>query len=195
MKGFIMSHPRKLLCQVFLGAFLTISATADAQTIAERSADVSGESFVRAFLGNCAQNAGNFNLVVNASKALGFADLPERMRPLVAPQDPNAEFIGFFVQTGEGAPYLLGVSKSDVEGQSLTSCTVANPYIETAEVVSALQSFAQTGIPDVDETAMGQRYRVWLVNQYVQGAFISLTDAEPMGYDGASLSIIAPSQN
>lgn len=190
-----MPHARKLLCQIFLGTFLTITTTANAQTIAERSANISGEAFVRAFLGNCAQNAGNFDIVVNASKTLGFADLPEGMRPLVAPQDPNAEFVGFFVQTGEGAPYFLGVSKSDVEGQSLISCTVANPYIETAEVVSALQSFAQTGLPDVDETAMGQRYRVWLVNQWVQGAFISLTDAEPMGYDGATLSIIAPSQN
>ena len=190
-----MSHARKLLCQVFLGAFLTIPVTADAQTIAERSANVSGEAFVRAFLGNCAQNAGNYNLVVNVAKALGFSDLPEGMEPLVAPQDPNAEFIGFFVQSGEGAPYLLGVSKSDVEGQSFTSCTVANPYIEAAEVVSALQSFAQTGIPDVDETAMGQRYRVWLVNQWVQDAFISLADAEPMGSDGASLSIAAPSLN
>ena len=195
MKGLIVPHARKLLCQVFLGAFLTIPATANAQTIAERSANVSGEAFVRAFLGNCAQNAGNFDIVVNASKALGFTDLPEEMTPLVAPQDPNAEFIGFFVQTGDGAPYLLGVSKSNIEGQSLTSCTVANPYIEATEVVSALKSFAQTGIPDVDETAMGQRYRVWLVNQWVQGAFISLTDAKPMEYDGVSLTIVAPSQN
>ncbi len=190
-----MSHSRKLLYQVLLNAFLTISSTADAQTIADQSADVSGETFVRAFLGNCAQNAGNFNQVVNASKALGFSAQPERMRPLVAPQDPNAIFMGFFAQTGEGAPYLLGVSKAEVEGQSLTSCTVANPYIETIEVVSALQLFAKTGIPDVDETAMGQRYRVWRVNRWVQGAFISLTDAEPMGYGGASLSMTAPSRN
>lgn len=190
-----MSHSKKLLYQILLSIFLTIPSTADAQTMADRSANVSGESFVRAFLGNCAQNAGNFNQVVNASKALGFATLPEKMRPLVAPQDPNAETMGFFVQTGEGAPYLLGVSKAEVEGKSLTSCTVANPYIETTEVVSALQLFAKTGIPDVDETAMGQRYRVWRVNRWLQGAFISLTDAEPMGYGGASLSMTAPSQD
>jgi hypothetical protein len=72
---------------------------------------------------------------------------------------------------------------------------IANPYIETAQVVSALENFVGTGVPDHDESAMGQRYRVWLVDEWSQDAFISLTDAEPMGYGGATLAISAPSIN
>ncbi len=166
-----------------------------AQTASEKAAAVSGEDFVRAFLGNCAQNAGNFDIVIAAAEALGFADLPEEMKPLLAPQDPQTEFVGYYAQSGDGAPYFLGVARGDLEGRSFTICSVANPYIETAQVVSALEKFADIGVPDHDESAMGQRYRVWLVDEWSQDAFISLTDAAPMGYSGAILAMSAPSTN
>lgn len=180
---------------IFLCGVLAMPLTASAQTASERAAEVSGDEFVRAFLGNCAQSPGDFDRIVAASNALGHSDLPAEMKPLMAPQDPEAEFIGYYAQTGEAAPYLMGVSKSDVNGESITVCAVANPYINTAEVVSALQSFVQLGAPDDDETAMGQRYRIWFTDDLPKGAYISLTDAEPMGYDGATLSLLAPSIN
>lgn len=80
-----------------------------------------------------------------------------------------------------------------MDGRTLTICSIANPYIETAQVVSALENFADIGAPDHDESLMGQRYRVWLVDEWSEDAFISLTDAEPMGYRGATLAISAPS--
>ncbi|MBE0455377.1 MAG: hypothetical protein IBX58_17110 [Roseovarius sp.] len=180
---------------IYLCGALLLPVLATAQTASERAAEVSGEDFVRAFLGNCAQNAGNFNIVISAAEAFGFADLPDEMKPLLAPQDPHAEFVGYYAQSGDGAPYFLGVAKGDLDGRSFTNCSIANPYIETAQVVSALQDLADTGAPDHDETAMGQRYRVWFVNEWSQDAFISLTDAEPMGYGGATLTMSAPSIN
>lgn len=179
-----------LLCGV-----LWMPLMAQSQTVSERAAEVSGDDFVRAFLGNCAQSPGDFARIVAASEALGFADLPEELKPLIAPQDPEAEFVGFFAQSGEAAPYFVGVSKSVVSGQSVTVCAIANPYINTAEVVSALQSFVLLGDPDDDETTMGQRFRIWFPDELPQGTYISLTDAEPMGYGGATLSILAPSVN
>lgn len=185
----------RLVQSAFLCGALMMPLEATAQTASEQAAAVSGEDFVRAFLGNCAQNAGNFDIVIAAAEALGFADLPEEMKPLLAPQDPEAEFVGYYAQSGDGAPYFLGVAKGDLEGRSFTICSVANPYIETAQVVSALEKFAATGVPDHDESAMGQRYRVWFVDEWSQDAFISLTDAEPMGYGGATLAMSAPSTN
>jgi len=178
---------------VLLCCVLQLPALARAQDASERAAAVSGEDFVRAFLGNCAQNAGYFDRVISAAEALGFADLPEEVKPLIAPQDPNAEFVGFYARSGDGAPYFLGLAKADFDGQSFTICTISNPYIETANVVSAIENFANIGTPDHDDLSMGQRYRVWLVNEWLEDAFISLTDAEPMGYDGATLAISAPS--
>lgn len=186
---------RPLVQAILLCGALLLPALATAQTASERAAAVSGEDFVRAFLGNCAQNAGNFDIVIAAAEAFDFADLPEEMEPLLAPQDPQAEFVGYYAQSGDGAPYFLGVARGDLEGRSFTICSIANPYIETAQVVSALESFANTGVPDHDESAMGQRYRVWFVDEWSQDAFISLTDAEPMGYGGATLAISAPSIN
>lgn len=172
---------------------LGVAVSANGQTLSERAAGVSGESFVRAFLGNCAQTPGNFDIVVNASKAMNFKDLPEEMKPLLAPQDPNANFVGFFADSGEAAPYFIGVSTGEIETGKFVTCAIANPYINTAEVVAALESFAQLTRPDHDETAMGQRYRFWSTNDWSQGSSISLTDAEPMGYGGATLAMIAPS--
>jgi hypothetical protein len=178
---------------ILLCCALQSPALAHAQTASERAAVVSGEDFVRAFLGNCAQNAGLFDRVISAAEALGFLDLPEEMKPLIAPQDPNAEFVGFYAQSGDGAPYFLGVARGDLDGRSFAICSITNPYVETALVVSALENFADVGVPDHDESAMGQRYRVWLVDEWSEDAFISLTDAEPMGYRGATLAISAPS--
>lgn len=180
---------------VFLCSVLAMPLTVSAQTASERATEVSGGEFVRAFLGNCSQSPGDFNRTVATANALGHSDLPAEMKPLVAPQDPEAEFIGYYAQTGEAAPYLMGVSKSDVNGESITICAVANPYINTAEVVSALQSFFQLGAPDVDETAMGLRHRNWFTDDLPKGAYIWLVDGQPMGYDGATLSLLSPSIN
>ena len=190
---FVRCNNKPLAQAILLCCALQLPALAHAQSASERAAVVSGEDFVRAFLGNCAQNAGLFERVISAAEALGFADLPEEMRPLIAPQDPNAEFVGFYAQSGDGAPYFLGVAKGDLEGRSFTICSIANPYIETAQVVSALEGFANIGVPNHDESAMGQRYRIWSVDEWSDGAFVSLTDAEPMGLGGATLAISAPS--
>lgn len=166
-----------------------------AQTFSERAAAVTGEDFVRAFLGNCVYNSGDFQRLINAAEALGFTELPEEMRPILAPQDPNAEFFGFSAQSGEGAPYIIGLSRGELDGRTLINCAIANPYIETAKVVFALQNFLQVDRPSYEDITMGQRYRLWMVNGWSEGTLVSLMDAEPMGRGGATLTISAPEIN
>jgi hypothetical protein len=188
IKTVFIDSLKRITCVFFIIYPFDIAA----QTESEKAAEVSGDDFVRAFLGNCAQNAGYFDRVIEAAKALEFADLPDEMRPLMAPQDPQAEFVGYYAQSGLGSPYFLGVAKGDLEGRIFAICTVSNPYIDTPQVVSALQKFADVGVPDNDDSEMGQRYRIWFMDKVAAGAFISLTDAEPMGYGGATLAIAAP---
>ncbi|MEP1558049.1 MAG: hypothetical protein ABJJ90_15105 [Lentilitoribacter sp.] len=115
-----------------------VSNEVSAQSLSEASQRVTGEAFVRAFLGHCDQNAGDIERVVSAAKSLGYRDLPDEMKPLIAPQDPYAEFDGFIALKGEGAPFFLGVSKAAFNGKPYVTCALGNPYIETAQVVSAL---------------------------------------------------------
>ena len=179
---------------IFAVACFGLAGAASAQSLSERSKAASAEDFVRAFLGHCAQNAGYGGRTVAAAKTLGLGAVPEELAPLYAPLNPAAKFEGFFVNEGEGAPYFLGVTFALFEGQEMDTCAVANPYIETQKVVEALLSFAKLGQPDEDETQMGQRSRLWFTDDFAQGSFIILTDAEPMGYGGATLSISAPSE-
>ena len=130
---------------IFLCGAILLPSLATAQTESERAA--SGESFVRAFLGNCALNAGNFDRIVTTADALEYSDLPEKLKPLFAPQNSLVEFSGYYIKSGDGAPFFLGVSKGNFKGRLFVNCTISNPYIETAEVVSALQKFADTGDP------------------------------------------------
>jgi len=163
-----------------------------AQPLSERAAAVSGDDFSRAFLGNCAQNVGHYRRVIDAAKALGFADLPDSMRPLIAPKDPKAAFVGFFVQSGDGAPYFLGVSKGTLNGKTIVTCAISNPYIDVKKVVSSITHFMNLKSPNEDETSMGQRYRIWRIDDVASDAFVSLTDAQPMGYGGVTIAISAP---
>lgn len=182
------------LCLGFACVNLMFSSvtSVNSQSLEERSADVSGEYFVQAFIGNCAQNAGYFERTIAASEAMGFNTLPDDLAPLVAPQDPRAEFKGYFVDQGEAAPYFLGVSRGNIDQEIFMTCTIANPYINSTEVVVALDSFLDLRQPDLDETGMGQRYRSWSTDNWGRGSSIELTDAGPMGYSGATLSMIAP---
>ena len=182
----------RLMSLLLLGAILLASPSAS-QNISDRASKVSGEDFVRAFVGNCGLNAGNIDLVIASAKALNFAPLPEQFKPLMAPQDPNAEFSGFLVLDGDGSPYLLGVSRSVSDGKTMEACAVANPYIKTSTVVSALSKIVGLGTADEDESQMGQRYRLWATAKWMAGSYVMLTDAEPMGLDGATLGIVAPS--
>ena len=78
--------------------------TASAQTASERAAEVPGDEFVRAFIGNCAQSPGDFDRIVAASNALGHSDLPAEMKPLIAPQDPEAEFMAISLEQAKLPP-------------------------------------------------------------------------------------------
>jgi hypothetical protein len=190
----------RILTQHFLSylalyLFCVVATPAISETNSERASKVTGQDFVRAFLGMCALNAGQYDRIIQIANSLDFEDLPEKMKPLIAPTDPKAEFTGFYAPTGAGAPYFLGLSRGVANGKTMISCAISNPYIETAQVVLALKKIAKIGNPIFEETSMGQRYRVWKTHQQVPNSIISLTDAEPMGYGGATLGITSPPES
>ena len=174
-------------------ALASVVAASLGQSLSERSEAVTGDAFLSAFLGHCAQNAGNIERVSEAAEALGYSALPQMFEPLVAPQNPDAEFEGFLVTEGEGAPYLLGISAATEQGELLHTCSVANPFLPSEQLESAVDHWHEIGDPDEEQVVAGQRYRIWFVNHIADRAFVGIVDATPMGMPGATISITAPS--
>lgn len=163
-----------------------------AQTIAERMTEASPVGFSQAFLGFCIQNNADPSRTLTIAESLKLEKVPEEFKALVAPPDPSAEFHGFAVNEGEGAPFLLGIVFSKFDDEEMASCTIANPYIESAPVASALLDMAELEDLVFDETQMGQRTRIWDTSGFVEGSMIILLDSEKMGIGGATLSFVRP---
>ena len=181
----------KLLIAIVACSF---AHAASAQELREKLESASGVSFVQGFLGHCAQNAGNNQRVIDALEMLGLPPVPDKLRPLVGPSDPNAEFQGWFESDQEQGPYFIGVSSGEIDGETFHTCAITNPYIDTKVVVAAIINLAELERPDFDETSAGQRLRVWETDDWLIGSMVMLTDAEPMNLGGATLSISAPAQ-
>ena len=175
------------------GLFILVAVnTVSAQSTIEEMRSISGASLVRAFLAHCAYNPGQYERVIKMARAFKTRDLPASMMPGMAPQDKSAHFEGFIVLEGEGSPFLFGASKGTANSGSICTCVISNPYINAAEVASALVEFSGLDQPTHDEVAMGQRFRLWSTNDWARGSYISLTDAEPSGVGGATIGMIAP---
>jgi hypothetical protein len=183
-----------LRISLFAVTCVAVTNSVSAQSLTERSKAASAEGLTRAFLGYCGQEAGRGNKIVSLAKAIGLGPLPDEMAALCDPPSSDVRVECFFENKGDGAPYFLSVTFQTLEGQEMTTCTVANPYIETKKVVAALSSFASLNEPDLQETQMGQRTRLWFTDETAQGSYVILNDAEPMGYGGATLSLVAPSK-
>ncbi|MBA3911280.1 MAG: hypothetical protein C0524_15760 [Rhodobacter sp.] len=148
--------------------------------------------FAQAFLGFCIQNSADPSRTLEIAQSMELEEVPDEFKVLVAPPDPAAEFYGFSVNEGEGSPFLLGIVFSEFEGEGMASCTIANPYIESEPVASALLEITEMQELIFDETQMGQRTRIWDTTNFVEGSMIVLLDSEKMGIGGATLSFVRP---
>ncbi|GHE98154.1 hypothetical protein GCM10016455_18530 [Aliiroseovarius zhejiangensis] len=155
---------------------------------------VEPKDFISAFLGNCAQNPGRLDKVGAIASTLGYAELPKEYELLLAPQDPQAPFQGWIATDGPGAPFLIGISEGKLRGVTYQFCAVSNPFLDAERAMDILEQHIQLSQPYVDESTAGQRYRAWLVDEVLSGAFLSTTDIGGMGYRGLTLSIAAPKQ-
>ncbi len=173
---------------------LSLSPTI-ADTIGERMTSASPTALAQAFLGFCLQNNANPSRTLEVARALKLMKLPEEFKPLFAPPDPAGEFHGFLVNEGDGAPYALSLVFGELDGESMASYTIANPYIESAPVAAALLEMTDLQETVFDETQMGQRTRAWDTSNVVDGSIIFFIDSEKMGSGGATISFVRPTAN
>ena len=183
----------KLLIKAII--YSSLGTTLSAQAPSEQARLVRGEDLVKAFVSNCTMNPGRTDKVKAAAKAFGYQPLSGEAAVILSPQAGNAQFSGWAVTDGVGAPYLLGVSKGAIDGKEYEICAASNPYISVDKITNALRSILQLRVAASDEYESGQRYRTWNVSKIADGAQITLMDAQEMVGGGITLSLAAPTSN
>ncbi len=146
------------------------------------------------FVGICAQNAGRTDKVKAYADVLKFESLPPEMALALGPQDPDARFSGWMVKSSDDSIlYLLGVSEADFKGVRIQTCVVANPDVDTVKTLLQVTSLLNLGSPSDDFEQMGQRTRIWMWDEFVNGSAIYLTH-QISPEIGVSFAIMAPKQ-
>ncbi|MYA44574.1 MAG: hypothetical protein F4073_11225 [Rhodobacteraceae bacterium] len=182
---------RFTLVKIVLAIFLSTS-TAFPNSLIDSQKGMKSDSFVKAFLSLCAHSIGQYDRTLEMSKIYTQQEIPEEFITGLRPADPKAEFVGYVLMDIIESPLVFGVSRGEIGGEVLVSCTVSNPFISVDAVAKDLEMIANLGEPDYDKSEMGQRYRLWNTNFWVQGSFILMTDISPMNEDGVTLGIIGP---
>ena len=171
-----------------------VSAHADERTVGDMFRAVAPRDFVVAFVGHCVHNPGRLDKVGAAAVALGYADTPEPFWTMFAPQGGDALYHSWFVVEGEGSPYMLGISEAPLDGETYQICAVSNPFLGADVALKELGLLMELGSVVSDETIAGQRTRVWITPDVLEGAFITSNDIGGMGYEGVTLAPAAPKQ-
>ncbi|MGB5559672.1 MAG: hypothetical protein WBN04_16890 [Paracoccaceae bacterium] len=173
---------------MILAAGLSSSAYAagTSQSMAE------AQVFAEAFTGICAQNSGRNDKVAAFARIMKFEELSSEMALAMGPQDSDAEFKGWIVVDETGLKYLLGVSQTRIDGKMLAACTIANPNLNTNDVVENLKGLLSLGEPRMDEEYAGQRTRAWSANGFGDGSSVYLVNAVRPTVEGATVSLRSP---
>lgn len=161
-----------------------IAATDDEKAFAQH--------LVNTFVGGCVQIMPNTDRVIASADSLGWADLPADMAALMAPQGSAEGFHGWFVESGDGPPAMIGVSEADFQGRIMVTCAVTNPYAPPELILEHLQSTIDLGSLLAEDRSMGQQMLIWDFPPLGSSAFVTSTDASPMGQPGITLSVSAP---
>jgi len=148
----------------------------------------------RAFVGHCITNAGRNDKIESSAEVFGYEELSGAKAQMFAPQDPNARFRGWMVKDDLSPLYALGISWSERNGIEMSNCDVANPDLDSEEVLRELQKIITMGNTRFDDDDAGQRYRIWGTDNIAPNSFISLIDAKKLGIDGGTFAFSSPTE-
>ena len=174
---------------IFSGATFGVPAS-----IAQADQGTDAQNLARSFVGNCVQNEGRTDKITSAAKTFGWRELSGDMKAMLGPQDPSVEYSGWFVTESETPPYLLGISKGELNGAIYETCSLASPNMNMDSVLLEVEKLLSLGKLIDDSESGGQRYRVWSTDSIADKSFMSVTSAPKMGIAGGTISLSALSE-
>lgn len=147
------------------------------------------ESLIKAFIGACVQAAPNFDRIEGTARFFGWKPLDNLEGTMFAPSNPNAKSKVWLVSGMADAPFFLAVTHGSESDETISVCTVVNPYVPSGPAAAALVRILHLGAPLKTENESGQVYTYWTSAFNQTDLLISLIDASPMGEAGVNLSV------
>jgi hypothetical protein len=179
--------PKKFI----LAGFMAMAAsTALSDSVAKLIANP--DSIARSFIGHCLQNSGDYNRIVSFAEALNFDRIPQELDVLSAPQNPYDDFSQFKATDENGAVFLIGASRSKLDGIPMVACSFGFEDLDLDALVASLDRYIGLGRPQHEFTEMGQHYRIWEPVEEIVGSQIVLVDGAPMQMNVGSISLLSP---
>ena len=128
--------------------------------IAEERAD----NLTRAFLGTCVNVLPRIDKIEAMANSLKWKPLTGDDLKAIEPQNTSSITKGWFADVAGTPPFFLGASTASVDGQTVSSCSIANPEAPSDDVLDSLRTFLNLGEPQVASTEGGIRMRVWITD-------------------------------
>ena len=155
---------------------------------------ISPSELANAFVGHCLLNPGRTDKIRAAAQSFDYSELSGADALMLGPQDPSAEFQAWSVGDSPSELYFLAVSEAEIDGVSMSTCTVSNPYTGAQETLAALQELQTIGNAAYEEVQAGQRYRIWETESLASGSYIAIIDALKLGISGGTYSFVAKTE-
>jgi hypothetical protein len=136
-------------------AFLLSLALAPAPALAKDE-----DKFVELFLGVCVNNTPHYMDKLKAgAEVMDWKKLEGAAAMMMAPSDPNAEFVGWLV-TWKEALFMVGATKGIENGDGVTTCAVAGQHALPEPTELLLSKHLKLSVIG-DTTEAGQRFQIW----------------------------------
>jgi hypothetical protein len=144
-------------------------------------------NLARAFLGTCVNVLPRIDKIEAMANSLKWNPLSGDDLKAIEPQNKSSITKGWFVGVSGTPPFFLGASTTSVDGQTVSSCSIANPEAPSDDVLASLKTFLKLGEPQATSTEGGIRMRVWIVDVAAVHLWISLSDSSPTNEPGVTL--------
>jgi hypothetical protein len=177
--------------RVFLCTLVTLLSTALVAHAEEKAENKAAQALVTLFIRTCVESMPNLDRVEAAAKALGWWELDDVTKRMLAPRDPSARFNGWNVR-GSDASYMIGISQGADGNKAISNCVI-NSSASPVPVIAALKSELKLKDPlrvgyegGQGNDFKGARVTYWRTR--VADHNILISSAEPMDEPGTTLS-------
>ncbi len=147
-----------------------------------------GKDLALAFVGSCLLALPELGHIEAAAKEKKWEPLEGDALKLLTPNAPDPVLKGWLVDRAPVPPHFIAITSGMFRGEDMAICRLSNPYAPVTAIFPHLKLALGLNRPATDEISAGQRKRVWQIEFRQQTTLVTLSDSEPMGQHGFTIS-------